>query len=190
MNQLEELANLYKTDKGTTFGGCHNYTEIYDKYFSQRRNCVQRVLEIGIYQGASLFMWRDYFPNATIHGIDINDCSRFASDRVVVHIGSQGDTQFLNSLDLMFDIIIDDGSHVMSEQQISYQTLIGKVVSGGFYAIEDLQTSADPAYGGGGSDSTVAMLLSLRRNLATNQDICAVDIFHDAYPKLCILTKR
>src|SRR3990172_4410475 len=68
MDELSKLGIKYGTDKI----GKHNYLPVYYDLFKDRRNEVKKVLEIGTAEGASLFMWRDFFPNATIYGAEID----------------------------------------------------------------------------------------------------------------------
>ena len=68
-DSLLTLAERYGTDKVTV----HSYILIYEQYLESRRKSVLEFLEIGVLYGESLRMWRDYFPNAQIHGIDIED---------------------------------------------------------------------------------------------------------------------
>src|ERR1051325_11492314 len=65
---LAWLAAVYGTDKGATM---HRYVDLYEKYLAPRRRTATAVLEIGVHQGASLRMWRDYFPHAEIVGLDV-----------------------------------------------------------------------------------------------------------------------
>jgi len=161
MTTLTELAEFYKTDKKAS-GDHHNYLEAYDKWFGPIKDKVTDLLEIGIlkhprvdmfpYEGASLLMWNDFFTNATINGMDINDhrgMNRYGKDRINIYIGDQGNRERLKSLmenDIRkeMDIIIDDGSHWMHHQQISLAILFKYLKSGGIYVIEDLFTSHPP----------------------------------------------
>ena len=73
-----------------------NYFEIYESYFSKFRKRIARVLEIGIQYGGSLKMWKEYFGNAKIFGIDINpDCKNLEEQNIDIQIGSQNDKRFL-----------------------------------------------------------------------------------------------
>jgi hypothetical protein len=136
---LEELSVRYQNQKGSIW---HNYMRIYDGYFEPIRNEVKSILEIGIAGGSSLKIWRDYFPNAMVHGIDVGvDYKKFNADRIKVHIGSQQDFCFLS--DLMrkigpVDIVIDDGGHVLQYQVCSLLYLIEWVKKGGYYIVEDV----------------------------------------------------
>lgn len=126
-----------------------NYFDIYEKIFSHLRGKKIRVLEIGVYEGASLKTWRIYFgANATIVGIDIDrKCARYDAPEngINVRIGSQSNPAFLSSVvDEFgpFDLILDDGSHNASDQIASFNALFGGgLKSDGIYLIEDLETA-------------------------------------------------
>jgi len=145
MKTLTELADYYKTDKGTLF---HNYTAIYEPLLGLTRNDCLRLLEIGIDKGYSLKMWYDYFPNAHIFGYDIRVrrmVKRFNNPRFTTFLGDQSSRGDLCKLISMsgggFDIIIDDGSHISAHIEISLGFLFAYLKSGGRYIIEDLGCS-------------------------------------------------
>ena len=175
MTLLTELANKYISDKGSDQGHSHNFTEFYSKYFESIRFDVRNVLEIGVCDGASLKMWKDYFPNATIVGADILDKSEYCEDRIHTIILDQSNLRHLDTAveafknnDLEFDIIIDDGSHHMWDQQITLLKFLDVLKKDGLYVIEDLHTSlavnGTPLYGRpveimpGGINTTLFML--------------------------------
>jgi hypothetical protein len=160
---LTELANQYGTDKGTVEPrpnwGSHNYTDIYSAYLERHRFAPLNILEIGLgvlgdrwdsrivhgrnSGGASLKMWYDYFPNASIYGIDVNECSYLNNERVKTFVADQGSpaelAAFLEAAgNIQFDVIIDDGSHRPDHQQISFSFLFESLKPGGLYFIEDL----------------------------------------------------
>jgi hypothetical protein len=152
MDILSELAEKYKTDKGLWH---HGYTPIYHRYFEALRHKQLNFLEIGIggYQypekgGESLRMWREYFTNAHITGVDINP-KTFTINHVNIFCGSQMDALFLAGLPHPFDIIIDDGSHVNSHVIYTFNELFPRLNSGGIYVVEDTETSYwEEEYGG------------------------------------------
>jgi predicted O-methyltransferase YrrM len=149
MKTLTTLANKYKSDKGTEYGHKHNFTDIYDEYFINFKNEYINILEIGIQDGCSLKMLYEYFPNATILGLDIDDKTCFNNDRISCAILDQSKKDHLEHLvkdiNIEFDIIIDDGSHHISDQQLSFGYLFPLLKSDGLYILEDLHTSlSDP----------------------------------------------
>jgi hypothetical protein len=131
----------------------HKWTHYFDAYhaiFGLRRSQALRILEIGVFQGASLRLWRRYFhnPETVIVGIDIDPaCARFDSSRENVHvrIGSQADAAFLATVTRdfgPFDIIIDDGSHQSSHMIASFNHLFaGALRDDGIYLVEDLHAN-------------------------------------------------
>lgn len=125
--------NLYNAKKEDHF------IEAYKRHFAGLQ--PKRVLEIGVQGGGSLKIWRDMFPDAEIVGVDIDEkCKEHEGERIKVIIGDQHDVKFLESLG-DFDIIIDDGGHTMTQQQVSMKWLLPQLREGGVYVIEDLHTS-------------------------------------------------
>jgi predicted O-methyltransferase YrrM len=157
---LCRLAERHDTDKGTQF------TAVYDGLLSHVREQRLRVLEIGLYNGGSLRMWRDYLPNATLHGIDIDPRTLAYQEEVPnsqVRLVDQADAHaldaFVAELGGNYDFILDDGGHTMEQQIVSFEVLWPQVMPGGVYVIEDLGTSYVPSYGGqdiGAPDTAVA----------------------------------
>jgi hypothetical protein len=144
---LTALAKIYKTDKW----GYHFYTPIYDQWFARHRNSPVTLLEIGVggynkthLGGDSLRMWKRYFPQGKILGLDIYDKSALEERRIQMIRGDQSDANSLKEIAVHqgpFDIIIDDGSHIQSHIITSFETLFPFLRTGGIYIIEDTQTS-------------------------------------------------
>jgi len=134
MNELDALAIKYGTDKSSPH---HNYTDIYYRLLNTNKSEIKNVLEIGIFQGNSLKMWRDFFQNATIYGVDINPQCKFEEERIITIIGNQTDVNFIKTLPDDFDLIIDDGGHQSTQQIGSFVLLFPKLKSGGMYIVED-----------------------------------------------------
>jgi hypothetical protein len=142
MKSLYEIAVEHDTDKAA-----HGYCEVYEKAFNHLRSANIKILEIGVFYGASLRTWRDYFVNAEIHGIDL-DVERCGTiDDVTLHQLNVDNTLELEKLSNKFgpfDIIIDDASHTMKHQQKTFNTLWPKLAPGGYFVIEDIHTSFLP----------------------------------------------
>ena len=138
MNELDAIAIKYNTDKSSLN---HNYTDIYYRFFNENKDNIKNVLELGIQFGGSLRMWRDYFQNATVYGIDIIPDYKFEEERIITLIGSQTDDNIIQTLPNNFDIIIDDGSHQSIHQIESFNLLFSKLRSGGMYVVEDASCS-------------------------------------------------
>jgi hypothetical protein len=147
MSYLEQLFTKYGTDKGIW-----GYTPYYEEAMEERRYQVKRVLEIGIcgfrdipnnVVGASLFVWRDYFPNATIYGID-ND-RRFVFNDQPGIITACCDAYDPNAFQRVladwgwkrFDLIVDDAVHDPEPQVKLAKFLLPSLVEGGRYFIEE-----------------------------------------------------
>jgi hypothetical protein len=142
---LQKIGKKYNTDKASHLYRGISYLDIYDRHFSRIRNNVKKFVEIGVLNGHSLLMWREYFPNAEIVGIDINpECKNYESDRIKIIIGDQNNDLFLKELSENLgpiDILLDDGSHITSHQVKSFNYLYPSITKEGFYLIEDLRNS-------------------------------------------------
>jgi 23S rRNA U2552 (ribose-2'-O)-methylase RlmE/FtsJ len=150
MNDLEKYFN---NNSGNLIHKWKHYFDIYDTYFKKFRNKNITILEIGVYHGGSLQMWKDYFgPNAKIYGVDINpNCKELEDDQIKIFIGSQEDRKFLRNLVKVIpriDILIDDGGHTMKQQIAAFEELYSHVDDNGIYLCEDLHTSYWKNYGG------------------------------------------
>jgi len=141
MGTLNELGLKYKTDKSSTG---HGYLDAYEKYFEPLKDKKLNVLEIGVFNGASVKMWSDYFINSQIFGIDYVDKSKYDAEKIKTIIADQANREQLTKVfqDLPeMDIIIDDGGHTMEQQQVSLGVLFPYLKDGGIYVIEDLGSS-------------------------------------------------
>jgi spermidine synthase len=140
---LDKIAIKHKSDKSSRF---HNYAVKYDKILAPYRETFTSILEIGVAQGQSIKMWTDYFPNAKIHGADIDPKSKLSeeySNRIKFHLTDQRDRAQLKNLEQYspFDLIIDDGNHWWMEQILTFETLFPYLKSGGIFIVEDTTTS-------------------------------------------------
>jgi hypothetical protein len=143
---------------GTKWGeehGAHMYAQHYEKYFVPIRNKKLKILEIGIggYDdpkdgGSSLKLWKTYFPNSMIYGIDIVDKRAFEEDRIKIFQGSQDDEGFLRKVIAEtgeLDIILDDGSHINEHVIKTFKILFPALKDDGIYIVEDTHTSYWPS---------------------------------------------
>ncbi len=153
-NNLISIAQKYRTDKW----GTHRYAQHYDRHFQPFRHRQVNVLEIGVggYDnssagGASLRMWKEYFPQGSIFAIDIHDKSSVQEDRIQIFRGSQDDDGFLKKVAGKIgrlDLIVDDGSHMNQHVISSFLTLFPLLADDGIYVVEDTHTNYWPDYGG------------------------------------------
>jgi hypothetical protein len=154
-NDLNSLALLFHADKW----GSHWYTRHYQRYFQSLKHKRLNVLEIGVggYEnsnqgGASLRMWKAYFRNSRIVGIDVYDKTCFLEHRIDIRQCDQTDAEALLHLSGEyggFDIIIDDGSHLNEHVIKTFHALFPLLRPDGIYAVEDTQTAYWPTWGGG-----------------------------------------
>lgn len=146
MMTFNEYCNIHQCDKGDGYPYSNDYANFYEKWFSSIRDSVTDVCEIGIYNGASLKCYYDYFPNAKILGLDINsDKTQYRNDRVNTDTLDQSkEDQLINFANRhieKFDIVLDDGSHDIEHQQLTFGKLFKTVKPGGLYIIEDMGSS-------------------------------------------------
>jgi hypothetical protein len=156
METLFDLVEKYGTDK--TLSG---YTYTYQDLFQPIKDNVKTVLEIGLgtldpsipstfvgntrlfdfYKpGGSLRVWRDFFPNAKIYGVDIAEDCMFQEDRIKTFLFDSSDAQKCSYelKNLEFDIIIDDGNHDPKYQVETLRNLFPLLNINGYYIIEDI----------------------------------------------------
>lgn len=131
-----------------------HYFPIYERHFDRYVNRSLTFLEIGCGFGGSLQMWKRHFgPHALIVGVDIDSrCLAYQEDQIEIRIGDQSDQDFLSALvDEFgaFDIVLDDGSHMMSDIMASFRYLYSRIARDGVYMVEDLHTAYWDEYEGG-----------------------------------------
>jgi hypothetical protein len=136
-------ARAYDTDKAEHA----HYLRNYEEYFRPLLDRDVKLLELGIYRGGSLLLWRDYFQKGLIVGLDLQ-ASEISdeSGRIRTYQGEQQDTQLLDLIGDEnapegFDVIIDDCSHIGELTRISFWHLFDNHLKpGGLYVIEDWST--------------------------------------------------
>jgi len=148
------LFEYFVKNPGRLISKWHHYFEIYHRHFARFRGQRPVVIEIGVYHGGSLQMWRHYFgPGARIVGVDLDPrCRELAEDSIDIVIGNQADRALHAELRRRYphvDIVIDDGGHEMDQQITTFEELYPHVQPNGLYLCEDLHTSYFPKYGGG-----------------------------------------
>lgn len=151
---MNDLEKYFKENTGYMIHKWHHFFDIYDAHFSRFRKQAPVILEIGVFQGGSLQMWKNYFgPEARIYAIDIDpNCKKFEDESITIFTGSQSDRKFLREVLKQMppiDIMIDDGGHTMRQQIVSFEEIYPHVKKDGVYLCEDLLTSYWKGYGGG-----------------------------------------
>jgi hypothetical protein len=142
---LCELSEQYGSDKHH-----HGYSPYYFERFKDRLDKVTSVFELGIcgpcnwfpakITGASLHMWRDFFPNAEIGGCDIESSFLVSDDRIwSVKADETKPEELVAALKIggSYDLIIDDAIHDPMPQLVAAKAMVPFLKSGGLYAIED-----------------------------------------------------
>lgn len=162
--RLNELCDKYGSDKGSMLESSsiyehspHNYSKVYSWVFSPIKDHNLIVFECGLgtnnpnirstmgingIPGASLRVWRDFFPNATIYGADIDKDILFNEDRIITdymdQTSSESINEFWNKYDIRPNIIIDDGLHEYHAGISLYENSIDRLKDNGIYIIEDI----------------------------------------------------
>lgn len=154
IDPLTRYAVKYGSDKF----GAHLYTPVYHRMLQHLRHRPIKILEIGIggYEsaragGSSLWMWEAYFPDATVTALDLAEKTIPHSDRTQIYRGSQVDPAVLAALSDErgpFDLVIDDGSHVVEHVIETFRLLYPRIDPNGTYIVEDTQTSFSDSFGG------------------------------------------
>jgi hypothetical protein len=164
-NYLSELCDKYDSDKGgiKTSGhrypwASHNYADFMHSRFGHCRETIVRVFECGIgtnnpnlpssmgaqyIPGASLRVWRDYFPNAMIFGADIDSTILFEEERIKTFYVDQTSKDDIDKLWRQigvanFQLMIDDGLHKFEAGICLLENSISKLAANGYYIIEDV----------------------------------------------------
>ncbi len=151
---VNPISEYFFNNRGRLIHKWHHYFEIYHRHFARFRGRSPVLVEIGVFHGGSLQMWRNYFgPGARIIGIDIDPrCRRFEDESTTILIGDQSDRRFLAEVRErlpQIDILIDDGGHTMTQQITTFDELYPHIQPEGIYLCEDIHTSLMEEYGGG-----------------------------------------
>ena len=154
MHEKKSLISFFEESEYHTIK-YRNYFPIYEKLFSKFVNKKITFVEIGVFSGGSLFMWRKYFgKDARIIGIDLNsDAKKFEKDGFEIFIGNQSDENFWK---VFFekvgdvDIILDDGGHTNFQQIVTACCCIPHIKDNGILAVEDVYHSYGVSHGSKG----------------------------------------
>ncbi len=203
---LGALCDEYGSDKGENKSTghpyhwpSHTYADFYSLLFDQRRNSVRQVFECGIgtnnpdlvssmgqegKPGASLRVWRDYFPHASILGADIDRSVLFEDGRISTRHVDQTDPRSVQELwksvdTESFDLMIDDGLHVYTAGICLFENSFHKLAAGGIYVIEDVMPADLVRYQSYFSDkSHTLQYVKLARNRTLHTDNNLIVIFN------------
>ena len=162
---LNTLCDKYGSDKGEIRPDghpyawpSHSYADFVERLFGHCRNHIKAVFECGLgtnnpalassmgingKPGASLRVWKDYFPLATIVGVDIDRDMLFEEDRIKTYYCDQTSKESIIEMWSQcpvkeFDLLIDDGLHTFEAGKTLLENSLNKLRSGGIYIIEDV----------------------------------------------------
>jgi hypothetical protein len=183
-------------DEGPGIWKWKHYFDIYHRHFSRFVGREVHVLEVGIYSGGSLPMWREYFgEHAHIYGVDINEaCRAYEGDRTKVFIGDQADRSFwaeLRKAAPLIDIVIDDGGHLPEQQLVTFEEMLPHMRPGGVYLCEDIHNRFNgfAAYLQGLSDNLNEFCMRLdATHIASSTFQAAINSIH-LYPFAAVIEK-
>lgn len=133
MDRLIDIVARHDTDKESF----HRYVSgFYEETFQPLRESAKLVVEIGVYRGGSIGMWRDYFSRAVIVGVDVDEAGFVELDRCVYMLG---DAYTGGIVPANADIVIDDGPHTRESQIEAVRRFLPGIADGGMLVIEDIQ---------------------------------------------------
>ena len=143
---LIELVDNSRTDKQTA----HSYLPVYEELLQKKKLSAQSILEIGIYYGGSIKLWKDYFTNAKIYAVEIFDIRHVwdvlqNDERIVLYTSTDAyDPLFVKTRladqGLRFDMILDDGPHTLESMKACIQLYLPLLTDDGILIIEDIQS--------------------------------------------------
>lgn len=163
----------------------HGYLRKYEFFLSKFREEEFNFLELGVFNGASLKMWAQYFQCAQIYGCDIDPtCYRFNGGRISISILDLGQIASYRRLTARpYKIILDDASHYLDQQLLAFFYLFPCLESGGIYILEDLHTNFQPLlpkFIHGSNDTAANVLLNLAElTLGQNAAPNVMNGYHD-----------
>lgn len=146
-----EIFRSYKRSKYLSIKHS-SYFLVYEELLAKYRGRNFTFVEIGVLNGGSLFMWRDYFgPAARIIGIDMNpDAKKWEKDGFEIFLGSQSDEKFWDELFSAIgdvDVVLDDGGHTNEQQIVTTEKCIPHIKDGGLLIVEDTHASYLTSFG-------------------------------------------
>jgi hypothetical protein len=207
--ELDAIGLKHGTDKASN---SHDYLHLYQRRLAHLRDQAFVMIEVGVDRGGSVRMWSEYFPRATIVGIDLHDdCRQHEQGNISIRIGNASDPQFLFEVLREFGrplVFLDDGSHRWDHQIRTLQIMFPILRPTGLYIVEDLDTSfqgrlAQAAYQGYSTISAFDYFGLLARRVvgdAMFDDEKPYDLFVNDYfnwiggiefaRRTCVITKK
>lgn len=126
-----------------------HYFELYNKHLGKFIGKSPVVVEVGVWSGGSLRMWKECFgAGCQIHGVDVDEkCKVYADDSTTIHFGDQADREFwarFRNRVPKVDVFIDDGDHNPELQIITLEEILPHIAPGGVYICEDINHRGHP----------------------------------------------
>jgi hypothetical protein len=197
---LDSLGLKYKTDKASSG---HNYLKSYEEFLPVRRDEVFTFIEIGVFRGASALMWAEWFPNASIVGLDVKPPKlKISPKNLDLIVGDATEDITVERLRKRFvapSVVLDDGSHMWDQQRAALQKFWPWLKSGGLYIIEDLQSSYEPGFAREDAFPFAELMVKLAQSIQLRgteldrfarmgpewfvnltRDVCSVNFIHGA----------
>jgi SAM-dependent methyltransferase len=120
-----------------------HYMDVYHRHLAKFVGTPVHVVEVGVYSGGSLRMWREYFGSlCRLTGVDIQPgCRDYADPATAIYVGDQGDRAFWRDFRAhvpIVDVLIDDGGHRVEEQMVTVEEILPHLRPGGVYICEDI----------------------------------------------------
>ena len=141
VNPLKEYFESVRDGRGIWKWG--HYFDIYHRHLQKFVGKEVKIVEVGIFSGGSLTMWKKYFGlQSSVYGVDLEpNCRAYEDERTKVFIGDQGDRGFWQRFreevkDI--DIVIDDGGHLPEQQVVTLEETVPYLRPGGVYLCEDI----------------------------------------------------
>jgi len=176
INSNLRIFQIYKNLKRVSLK-CDTYFQTYEEMFNSYVGKKVTFVEVGVLQGGSLFMWREYFgKNARIIGIDLHpNAKELEKHGFEIYIGSQSNKKFWKDFYSKvgkIDILLDDGGHVNDQQIITLGETINNINDNGIIVTEDVHTSYFKKFGNPSKHSFI------------NYSKYLVDVVNSRYPEI------
>jgi hypothetical protein len=160
--ELGVLLDQYGSDKYK-----HDYTKVYAYLLHEMgEDSALSILEIGLgtndpdfissmtaagKPGASVRAFRDYLPNASVYGADLDDKILFSEDRIKTFRVDQTDPSSFEKMWEAFgrpelDLVIDDGLHSTEANINTFHFASKALRSGGYMVVEDIPERTIPVW--------------------------------------------
>lgn len=153
-SELCEIGKKYDTDKSSqrenvnNYRHCHPYTLFYDGLFKSKKNENLKIAELGILDGGSLLMWKEYFVNSQIYGFEYDNNliykfkQNYNNERIILNnmdvTKKDNIINAFSELNILYDIIIEDTTHQFEDQIRVIENAYQYLKPGGILIIEDI----------------------------------------------------